>query len=145
VEVERVVVAVAIAAVAAAIALVARRRRTDAPTGGTGRVPVQLDRSDFERPDAPWLVAVFTSSTCDACRDVWTKAEVLASAEVAVEAVEFPGRRDLHQRYRIDAVPLVLVADVHGVVHSHALGPVSASELWSAVAEARSAAPPRPG
>ena len=39
-------------------------RRTAAPASNTHRVPSVLDRRDFARPDAPWLVAVFTSSTC---------------------------------------------------------------------------------
>ena len=44
------------------------------------------------------------------------KVDVLASDDVAVADVEFPTARDLHQRYRIDAVPLVLIADARGVV-----------------------------
>ena len=64
------------------------RRRSPA-----GRVPTQLDRADFDRPDAPWLVAVFTSATCDTCADVVAKAEVLASDDVAVDHVEWQTRR----------------------------------------------------
>ena len=59
-------------------------------------MPVQLDRADFARPDAPWLVAVFTSTTCQTCADVARKAEVLASDEVAVAEVEYSANRDLH-------------------------------------------------
>lgn len=129
--------AVGIAAVAAVIALVLRRRRPDAPTQSTGRVPEQLDRQDFPDPDVAWLVAVFTSMTCDACRDVRAKVEVLASEQVAVTAVEYPARRDLHDRYRIDSVPLVVIADEQGVVRRSFLGPVTATDLWAAVASAR--------
>ena len=64
---------------------VARRRRPDAPTQPARSVPTQLDRADFARPDAPWLVAVFTSATCHTCADVVAKAEVLASDDVAVD------------------------------------------------------------
>ena len=75
---DRVLLAVVIAVVAAVVALVLRRRaRPDAPTQPRGRVPEQLDRRDFSSPDAPWLVAVFTSQTCDACADVRSKVEVL--------------------------------------------------------------------
>ena len=67
---DRVLIAAAIVAVAVVVALIVRRRRPDAPTQPAGRVPTQLDRHDFERPDAPWLVAVFTSATCHTCADV---------------------------------------------------------------------------
>lgn len=140
---ERVLVAAAVVAVAAVVALlVGRRRRADAPISASlsaqrGHVPAQLDRADFAQPDAPWLVAVFTSATCDACAAVTSKAEVLASPEVAVDIVEFQRHRQRHRRYRIDAVPLVVVADAEGVVRHHTLGPVAAAELWAAVAAAR--------
>jgi hypothetical protein len=100
-------------------------------------VPAQLDRRDFERPEAPWLVAVFTSTTCHTCADVVAKAGVLASADVVVTDIGFQARRDLHDRYRIDAVPLLVVADREGVVRASVAGPVSASELWATVAAAR--------
>lgn len=140
---ERVLVAAVIVVVAAIVAFVARRRRqTDAPTsaslsGQRGHVPAQLDRAEFASPGTPWLVAVFTSATCDSCAAVSSKAEVLASAEVAVEIVEFQRDRERHRRYRIDAVPLVVVADADGVVRHHTLGPVGAADLWAAVATAR--------
>ena len=133
-----VAVAVAIVAVAAAVAAVVRRRRSvDAPTQPDWQLPTQLDRHDFDRPDAAWLVAVFTSETCSTCADVIAKAEVLASADVAVQTVPFQARRDLHLRYRIDAVPGVVIADREGVVRSSFLGPVTATDLWAALAEAR--------
>jgi len=130
-------IAVAIVAVAAAVAAVARRRRPDAPTQLRGHVPVQLDRADFARPEAPWLVAVFSSATCRSCADVAAKAAVLASDDVAVVDVEFATHRDIHERYAIDSVPLVVIADASGVVHRHFLGPVTATDLWAAVAWAR--------
>jgi hypothetical protein len=135
--VDRLLVALAIAVAVAAIALVARRRRPDAPTGPAGRIPAQLDRGDFDRPEAPWLVVAFTSATCDACRDVVGKLAALPSDEVAVAIVEYPERRSLHERYAIEAVPLVLVADRRGVVHAHFLGPATATDLWNAVARVR--------
>ena len=84
---DRLLIAAAIVVVAVVVALIARRRRPDAPTQPAGRVPTQLDRGDFERPDAPWLVAVFTSATCHTCADVVAKATVLASDDVAVTAL----------------------------------------------------------
>ena len=135
---ERLVLALAIAVVATAVAFLLRSRRgTDAPTQSEGRIPEQLDRADFGEPDKPWLVAVFTSATCETCTDVREKAEVLATREVSVSIVEYPERNDLHQRYRIDAVPLVVIAGADGVVRSSFLGPVTATDLWAAVAAAR--------
>ena len=102
-------------------------------------MPTQLDRADFARPDAPWLVAVFTSATCTTCADVVAKAAVLASDEVAVTDVEWQSQRDVHDRYRIDGVPLLVIADRDGVVRGSFAGPVTATDLWAAVAAAREA------
>jgi hypothetical protein len=136
--VERVVTAVVLAVVVLAVAWVSqRRRRPDAPVRTGFTVPPQLDRQDFDRPDAPWLVAVFTSATCDSCQSVWGKAQHLASAEVAVQELEVTARKDVHDRYGIDAVPTTVVADAAGVVRASFLGPVTATDLWAAVAELR--------
>ena len=93
--------------------------------------------ADFDRPDAPWLVVVFTSATCDTCAGVWERAQHLASDAVAVQEAEVTARKDLHDRYAIEAVPATLVADADGVVVRSFLGPVTATDLWAAVAEAR--------
>jgi hypothetical protein len=137
--VDRVLIAAAIIVVAVIVAAVARRRRPDAPTQPGRAVPTQLDRHDFDRPEAPWLVAVFTSATCDSCADVVAKAAVLASDDVAVVHAEWQTRKDLHERYRIDGVPLLVIADHDGVVRRSFAGPVSATDLWAAVAAARDA------
>lgn len=135
---DRVAIAVAIIAVAALVAVVVRRRKpTAAPTAPEHAIPAQLDRADFASPQTPWLVAVFTSATCDACHEVWSKTELLASDAVAVERVEYPADRARHERYKVDAVPMVLVADAAGVVVHHTLGPINAADLWTAVANAR--------
>ena len=135
----RLALAVALALLAVAVAAVLRRRqRGDPPTQPRQwAVPAQLDRADFARPEAPWLVAVFTSATCATCAGVRDKARVLACPEVAVEEVEVGARRQLHQRYRIEAVPTTVVADAAGVVRASFLGPVTATDLWAAVAEVR--------
>jgi hypothetical protein len=135
---ERVVVAAVIILVVGIVALVARARRTaDPPTQRRFHVPRQLDRGDFPRPDAPWLVAVFTSRTCDVCRAVLDKAAVLESDEVAVAHAEFGAAGDLHRRYGIEAVPTVVVCGPDGVTRAGFLGPMTATDLWAAVAEAR--------
>ena len=137
-DVERIVLAAALAAAAVLVAwLLQRRQRVDVPVRTGYSVPAQVDRADFDRPDAPWLVAVFTSSTCSTCAGTWEKARHLASAAVAVQEVEFGAERALHERYAIDAVPATLVVDADGVVQRSFLGPVTATDLWAAVAEAR--------
>ena len=132
----RLFLAIAVVAVVAVVAnLVRRRRVADPPTQARGEIPAQLDRADFD--GAGWLVAVFTSETCTTCADVVRKAEVLRSPEVAVEVASYQSRRDLHDRYAIDSVPCLVVADGTGVVHAAFLGPVTATDLWAAVANAR--------
>lgn len=135
---DRVIIAVVLAAVAICVALLMQRRRADVPTQPRSYdAPVQLDRSDFDGPDVPWLVAVFSSATCSTCADVVTKAEVLASPQVAVQEVEAVRDKTLHDRYGIEAVPIVAIADGDGVVRASFVGPVSATHLWAALAEAR--------
>ena len=114
-----------------------RRRRVDAPTQGASEIPSQIDRSDFVRPDAPWIVLAFTSATCQTCSDIERKVRVLETSSVAIQILEFTAERELHKRYKIDAVPAVLMADASGVVQANFLGPVSATDLWAALARAR--------
>jgi hypothetical protein len=135
---ERVVLAVVLAALALGVAaLLQRRQRPDAPVRTGYAVPAQVDRTDFARPDAPWLVAVFTSATCATCHGVWERAQPLASDAVALQELEHGRDRVLHDRYAIEAVPTTLVVDHHGVVVSSFIGPLTATDLWAAVAEAR--------
>jgi hypothetical protein len=114
-----------------------RKMQVDAPTQGAGEVPTQIDRSDFVRPDAPWLVLAFTSATCETCSDIERKVRVLETKSVAIQILEFTAKRELHARYKIDAVPVVLMADSSGVVQAKFLGPVSATDLWAALARVR--------
>jgi hypothetical protein len=131
-------IAVVVVVVAVGAGLVLRRRRgVAAPTQPSLAVPAQLDRDDFPQATTPWLVVVFSSATCHSCADVVRKAKVVASKEVAVVDVEFAAMPALHRKYDIQAVPIVAVADEHGVVHRGFAGPVTATDLWAAVAEAR--------
>lgn len=134
---ERLLIVLVVVAVVAAVAVVLQRRKPDAPTRPTFHVPVQLDRNDFERPDAPWLVAVFTSAVCGTCADVVGKARLLESNAVAVTELEVTATGDIHERYGINAVPTLVVTDAEGVVQRSFLGPVTATDLWAAVAEVR--------
>lgn len=132
-------IAVGVAAIAAVVALViTRRTRVDAPTQPDSyEVPAMLDRADFERPEAPWLVAVFSSTTCLSCADAWDRAHHLESADVVVQDIEAIDRKDLHDKYDIDAVPMIVVADDEGVTRASFIGVPSAADLWAALAELR--------
>ena len=132
---ERVLLAVGIALAVALLAWALERRRPQAPTQRRWAVPDQLDRADFERPGAPWLVAVFSSETCDSCATAVERARVLASADVAVQEVEVTARGDLHRRYNVEAVPTLLVADRQGVVRASIVGPPGLDELESALGD----------
>jgi hypothetical protein len=135
----RLVLAVGVVLLAAGVAEMVRRRRTlDPPTQPVSQLPAQLDRRDFAEPAAPWLVAVFSSDSCSTCADVIAKAEVLRSNEIAVDVVSYQRRKDTHARYAIDAVPCLVLADAEGAVRGGFVGPVTAADLWAAVAEARS-------
>ena len=122
---------------AAALSFFVRRRKPDAPSQTSRTVPQQLSRDDFDSAEKPWLLAVFTSSTCDACQDVATKAKVLASKDIAIQIIEFQEMPNLHARYSINAVPTTVIADHRGVVQYGVLGPVTATDLWAAMARCR--------
>lgn len=138
----------AVLAVAGGVALFLRRRQpSDAPTQPRAwLVPTQLDRHDFVRPEAPFLVAVFTSDTCDNCQRVVQKARVVEAADVAYEEISYQADKARHERYSIEAVPMVLVADADGVVQKSFVGEVTAIDLWGEVATVRdpSSRPPSP-
>lgn len=134
---QQVLIALGVVAVAVVVGLVLRRRQVvQAPTQPSVAVPAQLDRADFAAP-TPWLVVVFSSATCTTCADVVRKAQVLASPEVTVVDIEFATSKALHKKYDIQAVPIVAIVDVDGVVRAGFAGPVTATDLWAAVAEAR--------
>jgi hypothetical protein len=134
----QVIVAAVVLVVALGVGTVLRRRRTtDAPTQPEFSAPSQIDRADFATGDAPWVVAVFSSASCNTCQDIVEKAKVLACDEVAVVDVEYSANAALHRKYHIDAVPILLLADRQGVVKANFVGPVTATDLWAAVARAR--------
>jgi hypothetical protein len=124
----------------AVIALIAWRLRTrppNAPSRDAYPVPRQLDRADFDRPDAPWLVAYFSSATCGSCQNLAPKVALLACTDVSVADCSFEQHRSLHDRYEVAAIPMILIADHQGVVQKAFVGATSATDLWAAVAEVR--------
>ena len=134
----RLVAVVVVFAVAGLVASLVQRRKPAAPTQPTAYpVPVQLDRADFTRPDAPWLVVLFSSETCGGCESMREKARVVEAADVAYQEVSYQTDKALHERYSIEAVPLVVIVDDEGVVAKSFVGEVTAIDLWGAVATAR--------
>jgi hypothetical protein len=130
-------IGVLVLVVAGALSWRLRRGRPDAPPRDASPVPRQLDRADFPSPAAPWLVAYFSSVTCASCQGLGPKVSALSSSEVAVCELAFEDERELHERYDIAAIPMILVADRAGVVLRAFVGATSATDLWAAVAEVR--------
>jgi hypothetical protein len=133
----RIVIALLVLATVGGVALLMRRRPPDAPPRDVFPVPKQLDRSDFPRPDARWLVALFSSATCDSCHGLGDKLTPLESADVAVCDVDFEQQEALHRRYELAAIPTTVIADHEGVVCRAFVGAFTATDLWAAVAELR--------
>lgn len=133
----RVVIAGVILSAVGAWAYWRSRQRPDAPTQPKAHVPAQLDRADFPGVNLPWLVVLFSSESCDRCQEIAPKVAALTSSEVSTVEVEYTRERELHERYAIDGVPLVLIADSDGVVVRHFAGAMSATDLWAAVARLR--------
>ena len=134
----RLAIAAAVLVAVSAVAWWLQRRHPDAPPRDAFPVPRQLDRADFPRPDARWLVAYFSSATCASCQGLGQKVTVLDSAEVATCELSYEQERTLHDRYDISAIPMILVTDADGVVCRAFVGATTATDLWAAVAEARS-------
>lgn len=133
----RLVLAAGLIAAALVVAWLLQRRRPAPPVRDVYPVPRQLDRTDFPRADAPWLVALFSSTTCDSCAGLAQKLAVLDSPAVVACDIEFHRQPDLHRRYEISGIPTTLLADADGVVRAAFVGSVTATDLWAAVAEAR--------
>lgn len=134
----QIIIVAAVAAVALGVGWAMQRQAPDAPTGVPNhKTPVQVDRNDFVRPEAPWLVAVFTSATCQTCAKVWTSTQLVESDDVAVQNVEVVDDAALHERYGITAVPSVVIADASGVTRGSFLGPPTSADLWAKLAELR--------
>ena len=113
----------ALVAVALVVAGVLRRRRPAGPTQAASfELPVQLDPADVDSPLERTLV-LFSASDCDSCAGVRSLALAATGPDVGFLEVEYRSRPDLHRRYRVEAVPMLLVVDREGVVRQGAIGP----------------------
>jgi len=118
------VVMAAVALTAGALAWWDQQRRRPAPTPIPGVPPGSVDRRDFRAPDAPLLIAVFTSKTCASCEAVWNELVAYESATVATQNIEVVDQADLHRRYKIESVPTAIVVDSNGQTQAGFVGPL---------------------
>ncbi|MEM9035708.1 MAG: hypothetical protein AAGA99_03975 [Actinomycetota bacterium] len=123
-----------IVAVGIAVVLDRRRRPTSVPSRRF-RLPTHFDRLDLPEPELPWLLAIFTSTTCDTCRGVVEAAQPLRSETVGVAELPFQLHRSLHDKYEIEAVPAALLVDRAGEVQASWLGVIEPGDLWGRVSE----------
>jgi len=133
----RLLVALVVVVAAVIAARILERRRPAPPTRDAYPVPAQLDRQDFPRPEAPWLFVLFSSRTCDSCGPMALRVAALESEVVATVDVEARADKALHDRYRIEGVPMVVLADTDGVVRAGFVGSVDSWELEDALTKAQ--------
>lgn len=132
----RLILLIILAFVAAGVALYLQRRRPDPPSAPSYRAPSQLDRDDFGGRGRPFLAALFASTQCNTCPEVWALVEPRASEQLDVFRVDVEDDKgELHKRYRIDGVPTTVIADAEGVVLRTFFGPVPDEAFDEALAE----------
>ncbi len=116
------VIVLLVAAAAGGVAFVVNGRAPDAPSTPQFAAPQQLDRADFDQPELPWLLALFSSDTCLSCHDARAVLADVTFASVAVQDLPVESTKAVHDRYGVDAVPIVALADDDGVVRWSWLG-----------------------
>tara|TARA_B100001029_G_C14996977_1_gene415620 strand:+ start:304 stop:711 length:408 start_codon:yes stop_codon:yes gene_type:complete len=103
-------------AFAIVVAYIANNRHTDSPSVPKSSLPVQVDRNDFDLPDMKWLLAFFSSESCSSCIQVREILNKITLNSIHVQEISFPREKNLHTRYAINSVPIVLIANLDGVV-----------------------------
>lgn len=78
-------------------------------------------------------MVVFSSESCETCKPVVAESMKLASLGIAIQEVAAETKKDLHEKYDIDAVPMLLLVDKFGVVRSSHLGPVNFDEVKKSI------------
>ncbi len=127
--------ALILGAVACLVALIASRRRGRwRGVLATPDIPTAVDRAAFgpaggAAAASSWLVATFTDRSCRSCASTVERLSPLAGPDVVVVEVDAARHRDLHDLYRVDAVPFTLVADAAGAVAAWVLGPPTAADI----------------
>ena len=98
------------------VAYIANNRRTDSPSVPKSSLPIQVDRNDFNMPDMKWLLVFFSSESCSSCIQVREILSEIPLNSIHIQEVSFPQEKNLHTRYAINSVPIVLIANLEGVV-----------------------------
>ena len=96
-------------------------------------IPGHLNREDFGFLSEPWLVVIFSSDSCETCKPVVAESMKLSSLGIAVQEIALETNKDLHKKYDIDAVPMLLLVDKFGVVRSSHLGPANFDEVKKSI------------
>jgi len=96
-------------------------------------IPGHLSREDFGFLYEPWLVVIFSSESCETCKPVVAEGMKLASLGIAIQEVAAETNKGLHEKYDIDAVPMLLLVDKFGVVRSSHLGPINFDEVKKSI------------
>lgn len=106
-----------------------QRRRSDPPSSPSYRAIAEVDRSEFVQPEARLLVAMFGSTTCNTCPQVWETISKIDQSDIARERIDVQTDAERHKRYRIDGVPTTIVANHDGTVRKTMFGPITFAEL----------------
>ena len=96
-------------------------------------IPGHLSREDFGFINEPWLVVIFSSESCETCKPVVAESMKLSSLGIAIQEIALETNKDLHEKYDIDAVPMLLLVDKFGVVRSSHLGPTNSEEVRNSI------------
>lgn len=135
----RVLLVGAIVVAAAILAWVLERRRVAAskPVRTAAPVPSQIDRTDFARPGAEWLVLLFSSDACESCAAMAARISPLENDVVAVDQAEYAQRPEIHDKYGIESVPVLGFYDRDGVARETFVGSVDSTTLWASLGRLR--------
>tara|TARA_X000001036_G_scaffold363267_1_gene347096 strand:+ start:4669 stop:4881 length:213 start_codon:yes stop_codon:yes gene_type:complete len=57
----------------------------------------------------------------------------LSSLGIAIQEIAVETNKDLHEKYSIEAVPMLLLVDKFGVVRSSHLGPTNSEEVRNSI------------
>ena len=129
----RLIVLVVLSCGASIVALLLRKLNYRNFVTSGWSIPGHLSREDFSFLNEPWLVVIFSSESCETCKPVVTEGMKLTSLGVAIQEVTAETNKGLHEKYDIDAVPMLLLVDKFGVVRSSHLGPTNSDQVKKSI------------
>ena len=129
----RLIVLVVLSCGASIVALLLRKLNYRNFVTSGWSIPGHLSREDFNFLNEPWLVVIFSSESCETCKPVVTEGMKLTSLGVAIQEVTAETNKGLHEKYDIDAVPMLLLLDKFGVERSSYLRPSDFDEVKKSI------------